>query len=440
MTHNEQSIVTGKTTKIEVPILARVEGEGALDLEIRNGKVTKCELRVYEPPRYFEKFLEGREPNEIIDAVARICGICPLAYQAGFANAYEAAFEIELTPWIKEMRLLMFLGEWIESHYLHTHLLAAPDFLNYRSGIEMAKDYPQEVMRGVKLQHLGNEILKLLGGRSVHPNGMKVGGFYKAPLVKDIQALIPKLEAALKDAKDVTAWFSQLPFPDTEIPFKMVSLRHPTEYPVFAAHVITSAGEEFHINDYDNYFREFHAPQATALHSTTISGEPILLGPLARLNLNFDRLPKHIQEMANAAGIKWPSRNMFHSIIARSIEGYWAIERALQICQAYTYTDQPSIAYTPKAADAWGAVEAPRGIQIDHIQTDEHGYAKSIRISAPTSQNLPCMEANLKMALEEFGLDKSDDELRLHAEMVVRNYDPCISCSAHFLNLNIVRN
>lgn len=431
--------VENRTTKIEVPILARVEGEGALDLEITAGKITKCELRIYEPPRYFEKFLEGREPNEVIDAVARICGICPLAYQAGFSNAYEAAFGVELTPWIHDMRLLMFLGEWIESHYLHTHLLAAPDFLNYRSGIEMAKDYPNEVLRGVRLQHLGNEILKLLGGRSVHPNGMKVGGFYRAPREEEVAALIPKLEAALKDAKDVVEWFSQLPFPDAEVPFKMVSLRHPTEYPVFATEVITSDGETFNINDYDEHFREFHARQSTALHSTTVDGEPILLGPLSRINLNFDRLPPHIQEMANATGIKWPSRNMFHSIIARSIEGYWAIERALEICRNYTYTDKPALEYTPKAANAWGAVEAPRGIQIDHVQLDECGYATAIRISAPTSQNLPCIEANLRSSLEKFGLDKPDDELRLHAEMVIRNYDPCISCSAHFLTLNITR-
>lgn len=428
-----------KTTKIEIPILARVEGEGALDLEITNGKISKCELRIYEPPRYFEKFLEGREPNDIIDAVARICGICPLAYQAGFTLAYETAFDVKPTQWIQDMRLLMFLGEWIESHYLHTHLLAAPDFLGFRSGIEMAKKFPNEVLRGVKLQHLGNDILKLLGGRSVHPNGMKVGGFYRAPREQEVKALIPRMQEALKDAKDIVEWFSTIEMPEVEIPFKMVSLRHPTEYPIFATEVVTSDGESFHINDYDKHFREFHAPQSTALHSTTVDGEPILLGPLPRINLNFDRLPKHIQEMANATGVKWPSRNMFHSMIARAIEGYWAIERALVICENYEYPERPDVDYTVKAADAWGAVEAPRGIQIDHIKVDEQGRAEKIRISAPTSQNLPCIEADLRIALEKYGLDKPDDELRLHAEMVIRNYDPCISCSAHFLTLNVKR-
>jgi coenzyme F420-reducing hydrogenase alpha subunit len=429
----------GQETIIEVPILARVEGEGALDLRIKDGKIEKCDLKIYEPPRYFEKFLEGREPNAIIDAVARICGICPLAYQAGFSRAYETAFDAKLTPWIEDMRLFMFLGEWIESHYLHVHLLAAPDFLGYRSAIEMAKDFPKEVVRGVKLQHLGNEMLKILGGRSVHPNGMKVGGFYKAPLVKDMKALLPTLESSLQEAKDVIDWVSTLEFPDTTVPFKMVSLRHESEYPVFGNTVVTSDNESFHINDYDNHFKEFHAPQSTALHSTTLDDEPILLGPLPRMNLNFDRLPKHIQDMANATGVQWPSRNMFHSVIARAVEGYWAIERALEICKNYVYpTDgQASVDYTVKAADAWGAVEAPRGIQVDHIKLDKDGLAEKIRISAPTSQNLPCMEADLRIALEKFGLDRPKDEIRLHAEMVIRNYDPCISCSAHFLTLNI---
>lgn len=425
--------------KIEVPILARIEGEGALDLEITDGKITKCQLRIYEPPRYFEKFLEGREPNEIIDAVARICGICPLAYQVAFAHAMETAFHVTTTKWIQDMRLLTFLGEWIESHYLHIHLLAAPDFLGYKSGIELARDHPNEVIRGVGLQHLGNEIIKLLGGRSVHPNGIKVGGFYRAPLIEEVAALIPQLQFGIKDAYEVIKWVSRFHFPDNEIPFLMLSLRHESEYPVIADKIITNSGYEFHINDYDKYFHEFHASHSTALHTTTLSGEPILLGPLSRLNLNFDRLPKHIRKIAEETGIRWPSKNMFHSVVARAIEGYWALERALQLCENYIYPDSPQVDVVYSASSAWAAVEAPRGIQIDHITFEQSGLAKTIRISAPTSQNLPCIEADLKRSLEKFGLDRPEAEIRLHAEMIIRNYDPCVSCSAHFLTLNITK-
>ena len=164
-----------------------------------------------------------------------------------------------------------------------------------------------------------------------------------------------------------------------------------------------------------------------------------MLGPLSRINLNFDRLPKHIQEMANATGVQFPSNNMFHSIIARAIDGYWALERSLELCKAYEYTETPSAPEKVCAGDAWFAVEAPRGIQIDHFTFDAEGKATKIRISAPTSQNLPCMEADLRVALEKFGLDRPDHEIQLHAEMVIRNYDPCISCSAHFLTLNVTR-
>ncbi|MFZ9035531.1 MAG: Ni/Fe hydrogenase subunit alpha [Francisellaceae bacterium] len=427
--------------KIEVPILARVEGEGALDLEIENGQITKCQVRIYEPPRYFEKFLEGREPNEIIDAVARICGICPMAYQMSVVTLMEKAFDVTVTPWIHDMRRVMYMGEWIESHYLHTHILAAPDFLKYHSVIEMAKDYPKEVTRGVKLQHLGNDILKLFGGRSVHPGAIKVGGFYRAPLKKEINALIPRLEEALIDSEAVVKWFATLDYPDMlwNDVLQVSLFDDRGRYPVIANHVVTSRGERFPIEKWNDYFYEFHAPQSTALHSTR-DGEPYFTTPLSRLNLNFDTLPKHVQKLANSTGISFPSNNIYHSILARAIECYYAIGEILDICRHYEYPDSPCVDVTYKAGKAWGASEAPRGIQIDYFEFDDRGLASKIRITPPTAQNLACMEADLKQSLTKFGLNRSDDELRLHAEMTIRNYDPCISCSAHFLTLNINRN
>ncbi|MBK2125208.1 Ni/Fe hydrogenase subunit alpha [Fangia hongkongensis] len=426
--------------KIEVPILARVEGEGALDLEIKDGNITKCHVRIYEPPRYFEKFLEGREPNEIIDAVARICGICPMAYQMSVVTLMERAFDVEVTPWVHSMRRVMYLAEWMESHYLHTHILAAPDFLKYHSAIEMAKDFPNEVKRGVRLQHLGNDILKLFGGRSVHPGAIKVGGFYRAPKQSEINALIVRLEEGLVDAENVVKWFSKLPYPDVEFEgLTQVALSDPTDaYPVITDQVVTSRGERFHIDQWDEYFHEFHAPQSTALHSTK-DGKPYLTSPLSRFNLNFEKLPKEVKLLAESTGIQFPSNNIFHSILARSIECYYAIFEILRILRDYQYPDKPYVDVTYKAGKAWGASEAPRGIQIDYFEFDSKGRATKIRITPPTAQNLACMEADLRQSLSKFGLDRSDDELRQHAEMVIRNYDPCISCSAHFLTLNIKR-
>ena len=429
-----------QSKKIEVPILARVEGEGALDLEIKDGEISKCQVRIYEPPRYFEKFLEGREPNEIIDAVARICGICPMAYQMSVVTLMEKAFEVKVTPWIDKMRRMMYLAEWIESHYLHTHILAAPDFLKYHSAIEMAKDYPNEVKRGVRLQHLGNEILKLFGGRSVHPGAIKVGGFYRAPKLKEIESLIVRLEAALTDAEDVVKWFATLPYPDVEFDgLTQVALSDASGvYPVIASRVVTNRGESFPIDKWNDYFDEFHAPQSTALHSTK-DGKPYLTSPLSRLNLNFDKLPEKVKALADSTGVQFPSNNIFHSILARAIEGYYAIGEILSICRDYHYPDQPCVDATFKAGKAWGASEAPRGIQVDYFEFDQKGRATKIRITPPTAQNLACIEADLRQSLTKFGLDQSDEALRLHAEMVIRNYDPCISCSTHFLTLNLKR-
>ncbi|MCF6766997.1 nickel-dependent hydrogenase large subunit [Thiotrichales bacterium 19S11-10] len=428
------------TKTIEVPILARVEGEGALDLVIENNEITKCYVRIYEPPRYFEKFLEGREPNEIIDAVARICGICPMAYQMSVVTLMEKAFDVKVTPWVHAMRRMMYLAEWVESHYLHTHILAAPDFLNYHSAIDMAKDFPEEVKRGVKLQQLGNDILKLFGGRSVHPGAIKVGGFYRAPKQSEINELIIRLEDALVDAEAVVKWFATLPYPDVEFDgLLQVSLHDETgRYPVIAEHVITNTGLKFPIEDWDKHFKEFHAPQSTALHSTK-DDKPYLTSPLSRFNLNFDCLPQKVKDLANETGISFPSNNIFHSILARAIESYYAFYEILTICRNYEYPDKPYVDVKFKKGAAWGASEAPRGVQIDYFEFDDEGLASKIRITPPTAQNLACMEADLKQSLTKFGLDKPDDELRLHAEMVIRNYDPCISCSAHFLTLNVTR-
>ncbi|MGB5397806.1 MAG: nickel-dependent hydrogenase large subunit, partial [Gammaproteobacteria bacterium] len=215
---------------INVPVLARVEGEGALDLRIDNGVITDLKLRIYEPPRYFEKFLEGRSYADVADTVARICGICPVAYQMSAINAIESIFNIELTPWARDMRRLMYCGEWLQSHSLHIHMLAAPDFLGYNSVIEMSQEYGDEVRRGLKLQGLGNDLIRLIGGRSVHPVNVRAGGFFHAPEEAKVSELLGRLLSAQQDAADLVRWTATLDLADDEQDFTSVSLRHADEY------------------------------------------------------------------------------------------------------------------------------------------------------------------------------------------------------------------
>ena len=202
-----------KTVSIHVPVLARVEGEGALDLRIDDGVITQLRLRIFEPPRFFEKFLEGHHYTEIPDMVARICGICPVAYQVTAAQALEELFGVELDPWARAMRRVFYCGEWIQSHSLHIHLLAAPDFFGCNSAIELAKIAPDEVRRGLRIQALGNELMELFGARSVHPVGVRIGGFHGAPPLDRIREIREKLRAALPEAEALIRWTAGIAAP-----------------------------------------------------------------------------------------------------------------------------------------------------------------------------------------------------------------------------------
>lgn len=423
---------------IHVPVLARVEGEGALDLRIRDGAITDLKLRIFEPPRLFEKFLEGRRYTEVPDMVARICGICPVAYQITAVQALEACFGVEVSPWVRDMRRVMYCGEWIQSHALHIHLLAAPDFLGYTSVITMAQDHAEAVRRGLRLQHLGNELIRLFGGRSVHPVGVRVGGFHRAPELAQVEHLLTELSAGLAEARELVAWTATLPLPDDRQDFTSVALRHAQDYPIDLGRLVSSAGLDIPGDDFEQHFREFQVPHSTALHCL-LHEQPYLVGPLARLNLNAGHLPPATEQLLQSSGITLPSRNMFHSVIARAIEIHYALSEAIRLLEAYHLPESPHVEVTPRAGTGSACTEAPRGVLWHRYDCDEQGHIQRAVIVPPTSQNQARIEQDLHNALSTYGLHHPDDALRLHAEKVIRNYDPCISCSTHFLRLAVER-
>jgi len=428
-----------ETIKINVPVLARVEGEGALDLSIKNKQITDLKLRIFEPPRYFEKFLEGRYYYDVPDTVARICGICPVAYQMSASHAIESIFSVTTTPWIRSMRRLFYCGEWIQSHSLHIHLLAAPDFLGFNSVIEMSAHYADEVRRGLKLQELGNDLIALFGARSVHPVGAKIGGFSRAPDEKSVAELLQRCSDAKQDAIDLIHWLDTLSLPDDEQDFVSVALHHDSEYPLNEGRLISDDGLDIAISEFEDHFREMHIDHSTALHCL-LHGKPYLVGPLARLNLNAGQLPDEIQTLMQGLKAQFPSKNMFHSMIARAIEIASSIFEAEQLLQNYKKIEQAYVEFKPKAGTGYGCTEAPRGFLWHRFDMDEKGRVKKAIIVPPTSQNQSRIEEDLKNSLINFGLEKPKEEIQLHAEKVIRNYDPCISCATHFLNLKLIRN
>jgi coenzyme F420-reducing hydrogenase alpha subunit len=429
---------TKKSVAIHVPVLARVEGEGALDLRIDDGAISELRLRIFEPPRFFEKFLEGRHYSEVPDFVARICGICPVAYQVTAAQALERLFGVELDPWARAMRRVFYCGEWIQSHSLHIHLLAAPDFFGCNSAFELARVAPDEVRRGLRLQALGNALMELFGARSVHPVGLKIGGFHHAPALSRIRDLGRELRDALPAAEALVRWTAGIEVPDDDQAFVLVAMRNAAGYAIEHGEIATSDGLVISPDGYERHFAEHHAPHSTALYST-YRGAPYLVGPLARLNLNHAQLPESVKALLVTGGITFPSRNMFHSMTARAVEILLALNEAARLLDAYVEPDEASVPVQPRAGVGYGCTEAPRGLLWHRYETDADGTLVSARIVPPTSQNQGRIEDDLRQSVNRFGLDQPDDMLRLHCEKVIRNYDPCISCATHFLRLSVAR-
>lgn len=418
--------------------MARVEGEGRLFLKIRNGQVVESRFSIFEPPRFFEAFLRGRHFTEAPDITARICGICPVAYQMSSVHAMEQALGIQVTGPLRNLRRLLYCGEWLESHALHVFLLHAPDFLGYQDGFRMAKDHPEIVKRGLRLKKAGNALVAKLGGREIHPINVRVGGFYRVPAKEELLPLAEELKWARDAALETVRWTAGLSFPDFERDYEFVALRHPQEYPMNEGRLASDRGLDLAAAEYEENFVEEQVPHSTALHSRLKARGPYLVGPLARFNLNFPRLTPLARDAAREAGLTPPCRNPFKSIIVRSVEILFAVEESLHLIENYERPERPFIEVEPKAAVGYGCTEAPRGILYHRYRLNDEGLIQEAKIVPPTSQNQKSMEADLA----EFALRNPDlplDRLTWQCEQVIRNYDPCISCATHCLKLEIER-
>ena len=421
---------------IEVPALARVEGEGGLYIGLKDGQAVEIRLDIYEPPRFFEGFLVDRYLQEVPDITARICGICPVAYQMSSVTALENALGIEVGPQTYALRRLMYAGEFIESHALHIYMLQAPDLLGVPSALDLAAIAPEVVKNALRMKKIGNEILKAIGGRSVHPVNACVGGFYRWPDAAPLKALLPDLELALEAARECVRWAVTLPYPDLEIDYEFVATHHPDEYGIIKGEIWSSRGSKLSVSEFETRYIEEHVRHSNALHGHTKEGGNYLVGPLARLNLNHEQLLPEAKKALQESGIKLPLSNPYKSLIARAIELVQSYEEAIQLIQAYAPTGPAHLTLKLKAGEGSGASEAPRGLLYHRYKIDDQGRVKFARITPPTAQNLPRIEEDL-FALAPRLIEMSPDHATLTAEHLVRSYDPCISCATHFLKLKI---
>jgi coenzyme F420-reducing hydrogenase alpha subunit len=427
---------SSRSRSVSVEGISRVEGEGSLHVAVRDGVIEEVELNIFEPPRFFESLLRGRRAEEAPDITARICGICPVAYQMSACRAVEDALGVAVGDRITELRRLLYCGEWIQSHALHVYLLHAPDFFGCDDAVELAERDRSAVLRGLSLKRTGNLLMETVGGRAVHPVNVKVGGFYRSPPPGEIASLAEPLRRALDDALATVEWVGGFEFPDLIADYRFVALRSPGRYPLESGRIASSDGLDTTAAGFAQMVAEEHVARSTALQAR-IDGElEYLTGPLARYALNSHELPEIARQAAAAAGLEAVCSNPFQSIIVRAVELVFACHEALRIVEGYEPPEPAAVEVVPRAGTGTAATEAPRGLLLHRYDIDAEGLICSARIMPPTSQNQLIIESDLRRVVQG-GLELSDDELTRRCEQAVRNHDPCISCAAHFLDVSV---
>jgi sulfhydrogenase subunit alpha len=427
-----------RTRTIDVDYLTRVEGETSLTIRLEGNQATDVRLAIFEPPRFFEALLRGRSYLEAPDITSRICGICPAAYLMSACHAVEDALGVRVDGPLRDLRRILYCGEWIESHALHVFLLHAPDFLGFPDALSMAKQHGEWVQRGLRLKKAGNTLMAVLGGRSIHPINVRVGGFYRAPPRAELEALLPELRWGQEATRESLEWMARFAFPELERPYEFVSLWHPSEYPMLGERVVSSQGLDIPVREWGAHFREEQVPYSNALHARRVGGGAYLCGPLARFNLHYDKLAPEAREAARRIGLSAPCHNPFRALLVRLVEVLHAFSEAIRLIEGYVEPDVAHVDTPARAGTGYGATEAPRGLLYHRYTLDADGAIQDAHIVPPTSQNQLSMEDDLRELAPELAARPHADATRL-AEHAIRNHDPCISCATHFLTLKLER-
>ncbi len=424
------------TLQLEVHHITRVEGHGNIVIDVAGGELKRCDLEIIETPRFFEPMLRGRPYPEASHITSRICGICSVGHATTSLLATEAALGVVPSEQTQLLRKLNFLGEILDSHVLHVYMLVAPDFFGAGSVFPLARSHPEVVLRALRMKKLAGDLCAMIGGRHTHPITMEVGGFTHLPRIAELEAMRARLEAARADVEATVELYRSLTLPAFERETEYVALRQPGEYAFIGGTITTTDGFQLPVSDYREVTNEYLSPHSTAKH-TRHHRNAYMVGALARFNVNHDQLHPRAQAAASTLGLKPICLNPYMNSVAQVVEIVHCVEEAIALTdvllkRGIAPEEPPKVEV--RAGEGVGACEVPRGTLYHHYRIGDDGRITGANCIIPTGQNLANIEADMRALVPQI-LNRSRDEIRLGLEMLVRAYDPCISCATHMLEV-----
>lgn len=419
--------------KIKINHLAKMEGHASFVADILDGNVKEAMIKTEEGARLIEGVLRGRYYSEAPIITARICGICPVVHVLAAIKALESAFGVKPKVQTIALRKVMELAQIVHSHTLHLFFLSLPDFLGYRDDIKMAGKYPKEAQKAMEIREWALKVLEIIAGRAIHPLAAQVGGFKKWPSQEGIQKLLQNSDKVLKKSLDLAELFKKLKYPDLNNKTEYLALGSPKEYAIYDGDIVSSKGAKVSANRFMHKIEEIEKPYQLVKRNKW-QGKPFMVGAIARLNLHHQQLNPRAKKFLKTTGLKLPTDNPFHNVLAQAVEVVHCLEEIIQILRqskiSYRSDKAVNVRFKARAGKGVGAVEAPRGTLYHYYEIGRNGYIKDCNIITPTAQFLTNLEADLAAYLPKT-LKISDSRRRQEIKKLIRAYDPCISCATH---------
>lgn len=428
-----------KYINIHVDHVTRVEGHGNIIVNVKEGKIEDCRWEVVEAPRFFEAFVRGRSYLEVAHITSRICGICSVGHTLASLKATEAAMGVQISEQTRLLRRILIQGENMQSHVLHTYFLAAPDFVGAPSVFPLVKTHPEVVLRALRLKKLANDLCDVFGGRTVHPITPTVNGFTKLPEIKAIKEIRKRLAKAKSDLDATVELFKSLKIPDFKRETEYISLKSKEEYALYDGVIASTDAGTTPVENYKQWTNEYCVPHSTAKYTKNVR-ESYMVGALARFNNNHEQLSPGAKKAAAELGLKAPCYNPFMNNVAQVVEIIHAVEESIRLIDELLAKglQEEDRRILIKAGRGVGAVDVPRGILFHDYTYDKNGICVAANCVIPTNQNHGNIQKDMEAFLPHL-LDKPEEEIRLSLEMLVRAYDPCISCSTHLLKVDFIK-